>query len=118
LKANPALTKRIRPSKGVHVVLPYEVLKSEDAMLIPKTADGRVVFAIPFEGQLLLGTTDTDYQEMDKEPVLEEKEVDFLLDTLTRYLAKRPDKSLVKAGFGGLRPLLAAGESASTNCWC
>ncbi|MFN8349451.1 MAG: FAD-dependent oxidoreductase [Spirosomataceae bacterium] len=115
LKANPQLTKRIRPSKGVHVVLPYEVLKSEDAMLIPKTADGRVVFAIPFEGQLLLGTTDTDYRDMEKEPVLEEKEVDFLLDTLTRYLAKRPDKSLVKAGFGGLRPLLAAGESASTK---
>jgi glycerol-3-phosphate dehydrogenase len=115
LKANPKLTKRIRPSKGVHVVLPYEVLKSEDAMLIPKTSDGRVVFAIPFEGQLLLGTTDTDYRDIEKEPILEEQEVDFLLDTLTRYLAKRPDKSQVKAGFGGLRPLLAASESASTK---
>ncbi|MEI7587621.1 FAD-dependent oxidoreductase, partial [Runella sp.] len=115
LKANPKLTKRIRPSKGVHVVLPYEVLKSEDAMLIPKTSDGRVVFAIPFEGQLLLGTTDTDYRDIDKEPILEEQEVDFLLDTLTRYLAKRPDRSQVKAGFGGLRPLLAASESASTK---
>jgi glycerol-3-phosphate dehydrogenase len=115
LKANPKLTKRIRPSKGVHVVLPYEVLKSEDAMLIPKTSDGRVVFAIPFEGQLLLGTTDTDYQDIEKEPILEQQEVDFLLDTLTRYLAKRPDKSQVKAGFGGLRPLLAASESASTK---
>lgn len=115
LKANPTLTKRIRPSKGVHVVLPYEVLKSNDAMLIPKTSDGRVVFAIPFEGQLLLGTTDTDYQTLEKEPILEEQEVDFLLDTLTRYLAKRPDKSQVKAGFGGLRPLLAANESASTK---
>lgn len=115
LKANPKLTKRIRPSKGVHVVLPFEVLKSEDAMLIPKTSDGRVVFAIPFEGQLLLGTTDTDYRDIDKEPILEEQEVDFLLDTLTRYLAKRPDRSQVKAGFGGLRPLLAASESASTK---
>ncbi len=115
LKANSKLTKRIRPSKGVHVVLPYEVLKSDDAMLIPKTSDGRVVFAIPFEGQLLLGTTDTDYQNLEKEPVLEEQEVEFLLDTLTRYLAKRPDKSQVKAGFGGLRPLLAASESASTK---
>ncbi|MEZ4902921.1 MAG: FAD-dependent oxidoreductase [Spirosomataceae bacterium] len=115
LKANPQLSKRIRPSKGVHVVLPYEVLKSNDAMLIPKTSDGRVVFAIPFEGQLLLGTTDTDYQALEKEPILEEKEVDFLLDTLTRYLAKRPDKKQVRAGFGGLRPLLAAEESASTK---
>lgn len=115
LKANAALTHRIRPSKGVHVVLPYEVLKSDDAMLIPKTSDGRVVFAIPFEGQLLLGTTDTDYTQLDKEPILEEKEVEFLLDTLAPYLAKRLDKSQVKAGFGGLRPLLAAGESASTK---
>jgi len=115
LKANPNLSKRIRPSKGVHVVLPHEVLKSNDAMLIPKTSDGRVVFAIPFEGQLLLGTTDTDYQALEKEPILEENEVDFLLDTLTRYLTKRPDKSQVKAGFGGLRPLLAADESASTK---
>lgn len=115
LMANAKLSKRIRPSKGVHVVLPYEVLKSDDAMLIPKTSDGRVVFAIPFEGQLLLGTTDTDYNDLDKEPILDSQEVDFLLDTLTRYLAKRPDKSQVKAGFGGLRPLLAASESASTK---
>lgn len=115
LKANPALRHRIRPSKGVHVVLPYEVLKSDDAMLIPKTSDGRVVFAIPFEGQLLLGTTDTDYTKLDQEPVLEEKEVDFLLDTLAPYLAKRPVKSQVKAGFGGLRPLLAADASDSTK---
>ncbi len=115
LKANPTLSARIRPSKGVHVVLPYEVLKSDDAMLIPKTSDGRVVFAIPFEGQLLLGTTDTDYRDLEKEPVLEEKEVDFLLDTLAPYLAKKPQRNQVKAGFGGLRPLLAAGESASTK---
>jgi len=115
LKANPSLSRRIRPSKGVHVVLPYEVLKSDDAMLIPKTSDGRVVFAIPFEGQLLLGTTDTDYTQLENEPLLEEKEVEFLLDTLAPYLAKRPDKSQVKAGFGGLRPLLAAGESDSTK---
>ncbi|MCP1382168.1 glycerol-3-phosphate dehydrogenase/oxidase [Runella salmonicolor] len=115
LKANPTLSRRIRPSKGVHVVLPYEVLKSDDAMLIPKTSDGRVVFAIPFEGQLLLGTTDTDYTQLENEPLLEEKEVEFLLDTLAPYLAKRPDKSQVKAGFGGLRPLLAASESDSTK---
>lgn len=115
LKANPKLSHRIRPSKGVHVVLPYEVLKSNDAMLIPKTSDGRVVFAIPFEGQLLLGTTDTDYKNLDAEPILEDQEVDFLLDTLAPYLAKRPDKSQVKAGFGGLRPLLAAGDSKSTK---
>ncbi|MEO6758995.1 MAG: FAD-dependent oxidoreductase, partial [Saprospiraceae bacterium] len=69
--ANPALPPRIRPSKGVHVVLPKTVLKSADAMLIPRTPDGRVVFAIPFEGRLLLGTTDQDYPATGQEPLLE-----------------------------------------------
>jgi glycerol-3-phosphate dehydrogenase len=114
-KANPSLKSRIRPSKGVHVVLPMEVLKSEDAMLIPKTPDGRVVFVIPFEGQTLLGTTDTEYNTLTEEPILDDKEVDFLLDTLEPYMMERPNRGLVKAGFGGLRPLIAADEKAATK---
>jgi glycerol-3-phosphate dehydrogenase len=113
--ANPTLPRRMRPSKGVHVILPYDTLKSRDAMLIPKTSDGRVVFAIPFEGQLLVGTTDTEYKEVDKEPVLDDKEAEFLLDTLRPYLKKQPDRREVKAGFGGLRPLLAADPTKSTK---
>jgi glycerol-3-phosphate dehydrogenase len=115
IAANPALTKRIIASKGVHIVLPYETLNSEDAMLIPKTPDGRVVFAIPFEGQLLLGTTDDPYPNPDIEPTVNAKEVDFLLETLTPYLAEKPDKSLVKSGFGGLRPLLTSVEKTDTK---
>ncbi len=113
--ANPALPIRMRPSKGVHVILPYETLQSNDAMLIPKTTDGRVVFAIPFEGQLLVGTTDTEYTALTEEPVLDEKEAEFLLDTLRPYLQKPPLLSEVKAGFGGLRPLLAADPTKSTK---
>lgn len=104
--ANPALSTRIRPSKGVHVVLPSNVSGSTDAMLIPKTKDGRMVFAIPFEGQLLLGTTDNDYPDLNQEPRLEAAEVDFLLDTLQPFVVEKLDKRLVKSGFGGLRPLL------------
>jgi glycerol-3-phosphate dehydrogenase len=115
LMANPKLTKRLRPSKGVHIVLPYKTLDSKDAMLIPKTSDGRVVFAIPFEGELMVGTTDTEYNELDKEPVLEKAEVGFLLDTLATYLQIKPKVSEVKAGFGGLRPLLAADPNKSTK---
>ncbi|GAB2776367.1 FAD-dependent oxidoreductase [Rhabdobacter roseus] len=115
LQANPQLPPRIRPSKGVHVVLPREVLGSQDAMLIPKTSDGRVVFAIPFEGELLLGTTDTEYTQLEKEPVLEKKEVDFLLSTLQPFLAQKLDPRQVKAGFGGLRPLLAADPRKATK---
>ncbi|HEV7350528.1 glycerol-3-phosphate dehydrogenase/oxidase [Telluribacter sp.] len=115
LMANPALPTRIRPSKGVHIVLPKEVLQSNDAMLIPKTSDGRVVFAIPFGNELLVGTTDTEYQEIDKEPVLNKTEVRFLLDTLTPFLATMPRPEQVKAGFGGLRPLLSADPRKATK---
>jgi glycerol-3-phosphate dehydrogenase len=106
--ANPSLSPRIRPSKGVHAVLPQSVLgSSEHAMLIPKTSDGRVVFAIPFEGALLLGTTDTDYENLTQEPVLNADEAAFLLETLNRFLSHSIDIQAVKAGFGGLRPLVS-----------
>lgn len=115
LMANPSLNKRIRPSKGVHLMLPAEVLQSTDAMLIPKTPDGRVVFAIPFEGDLMLGTTDNDYTEGHTEPHLLATEVDYLLETLQPFLDKKLDKTNVKGGFGGLRPLLLAGGSKNTK---
>lgn len=113
--ANTDLPGRIRPSKGVHVVLPYEVLNSDHAMLIPKTADGRVVFAIPFEGSMLLGTTDTESNDLVNEASLSKKEVDYLVSTLNPYLDKAIDVSKVKAGYGGLRPLLSADPHKSTK---
>lgn len=115
LLANPSLEKRLRPSKGVHIMLPADVLKSKDAMLIPKTKDGRVVFVIPFEGDVMVGTTDDEYKDLKKEPVLESREIDFLLDTLRPYLAKVPDRSAIKSGFGGLRPLIASSGSKATK---
>jgi glycerol-3-phosphate dehydrogenase len=105
--ANPSLASRIQPSKGVHAVLPHHILNSADAMLIPKTKDGRVVFAVPFEGALLLGTTDDPYSNPEQEPILEAKEIDFLLETLQPFLATNVSTLDVTAGFGGLRPLLA-----------
>lgn len=106
--ANSSLSTRIRPSKGVHLILPSHYLPSEYAMLIPKTPDGRMVFAIPFEGMLLLGTTDEPYQDLNQEPILDAKEVDYLLNTLQPYLTKSIDKQDITAGFGGIRPLLEA----------
>jgi glycerol-3-phosphate dehydrogenase len=113
--ANPDLEPRIRPSKGVHAVLPRDVLAGDDALLIPKTSDGRVVFAIPFENELLLGTTDTPYPDAEEEPLLEGAEVDFLLETLRPFLKQAVDPKQVKAGFGGLRPLIlpATGPEAT-----
>lgn len=111
LLANPNLERRIRPSKGVHIVLPRETLQSDCAILIPKTADGRVVFAIPFGDKVFVGTTDDDYTDLEREPVLEPREVDYLLDTLRPYLAKAPDKADVQAGFGGIRPLIVSSRA-------
>ena len=115
LAANPELSPRIRPSKGVHAVLPAEVLLSEHAMLIPKTPDGRVVFVIPYEGAVLLGTTDTEYLSPDLEPVLEAAELDYLLETLQPYLSEKVEKQRVKAGFAGIRPLIAASGKTATK---
>ncbi len=115
LMANKDLGERIRPSKGVHAVLPYATLNSTQAMLIPKTSDGRVVFAIPFEGAMILGTTDTESEGLDSEPVLNEKEKQYLADTLNPYLAKKIDISQLMAGFGGMRPLLSAEVGKSTK---
>ncbi|QRR00946.1 glycerol-3-phosphate dehydrogenase/oxidase [Dyadobacter sandarakinus] len=115
LMANPALPERIRPSKGVHAVLPWKLLQSDHAMLIPKTADGRVVFAIPFEGALMIGTTDTETDGNSMEPSLNVTEKKYLLDTLNPYLEHKISIGEVKSGFGGLRPLLAADPSKSTK---
>jgi glycerol-3-phosphate dehydrogenase len=115
LLANDTLDERIRPSKGVHIVLSAETLNSEYAMLIPKTSDGRVVFAIPFEGATMIGTTDTEVNEIDAEATLNEKEKEYLADTLNPYLSKKIETSELKAGFGGLRPLVAADPSKSTK---
>jgi glycerol-3-phosphate dehydrogenase len=115
LMANAGLGERIRPSKGVHAVLPYNTLNSDHAMLIPKTSDGRVVFAIPFEGAMILGTTDTESESLSVEPGLNEKEKQYLADTLNPYLEEQIDISKLKAGFGGLRPLLSAETNKSTK---
>ena len=111
LLANPQLDPRIRPSKGVHIVLPRETLQSDHAILIPKTSDGRVVFAIPFDNNVFVGTTDNDYQDLNQEPVLESGEVDYLLETVRPYLDKAPSRTDVRAGFGGIRPLIVSSRA-------
>lgn len=113
--ANPSLKSRIRPSKGVHLVLPGTILGSDKAMLIPKTRDGRMVFAIPFEGSLLLGTTDEPYFNVKEEPVLESDEVNFLLETLRPFAAQTIHNEQVKSGFGGIRPLLAPPDQEASG---
>jgi glycerol-3-phosphate dehydrogenase len=96
----------LTPSQGIHLVLDADFLPGETALLVPETADGRVMFAIPWQGKVLLGTTDTPRDDLPAEPQPFAEEVDFLLQTAAGVLAKAPQRGDVRSAFAGLRPLL------------
>lgn len=102
----------VRPSQGVHLVLPKSFLSSEKALMIPKTSDGRVLFGVPWHDLVLLGTTDTPVEQALPEPVALEKEIDFILDTAGLYLTSPPEKQDILSIFAGLRPLAALNNSS------
>ncbi len=106
---DPDSEPTIRPSQGVHVVLDKSFLQGDSALMIPKTDDGRVLFAIPWYERVVVGTTDTPLDSIDIEPRALEEEVTFILDTAGRYLAKAPSRNDILSIFAGLRPLAAAG---------
>ncbi|THF62412.1 glycerol-3-phosphate dehydrogenase/oxidase [Pseudothauera nasutitermitis] len=105
----------LRPSQGVHLVVGRDYLPGEDALLVPRTEDGRVLFAIPWQGRVLLGTTDTARPDAPLEPRPLEGEVDFILRTAARYLARAPTRAEVSSVFVGLRPLVGAGNASPTR---
>jgi glycerol-3-phosphate dehydrogenase len=97
----------VRPSQGVHLVFDKSFLGSLDALMIPKTKDGRVLFAIPWHDRTLIGTTDTPLDTHQLEPVALEEEIEFILDTSALYLSRTPKRKDVLSVFAGLRPLAA-----------
>ncbi len=103
----------VRPSQGVHLVLPHEFLPGDSAIMVPRTDDGRVLFAIPWHGRVVVGTTDTPISEVSLEPRPLPEEVDFLLEHAARYLTRNPGPVDVLSVFAGIRPLVAA-EGSST----
>jgi glycerol-3-phosphate dehydrogenase len=103
----PDSGKTIVPSQGVHLVLDRSFLSGDSAILIPKTDDGRVLFAVPWCGKVVLGTTDTLIEKPALEPKALKKEVKFILKTAGDYLTKKPKKKDVLSVFAGLRPLAA-----------
>jgi glycerol-3-phosphate dehydrogenase len=112
--ANAALLPRMRVSKGAHFVLKDTLLNGGNtALLIPKTDDGRVLFVIPWQHQLLVGTTDTE-AELSPHVELERADADYMLTYLRRYFVGDFERSQIRAGFAGLRPLLQADPSADT----
>lgn len=113
--ATPSVLPRMRVSKGVHIVMPRDLMDDDTAILIPKTDDGRVIFMIPWQNRLLIGTTDDECALTEKEIAVDENDVDYLLKYVNRYLKKTVTKEQIKSGFGGLRPLLQADPSADTK---
>jgi glycerol-3-phosphate dehydrogenase len=96
----------VAPSQGVHLVVDRDFLPGDHALLVPKTEDGRVLFAVPWLGKVILGTTDTPRSDMPREPQAFEDEVAFILNESARYLSKPLSRSDVRSVWVGLRPLV------------
>ena len=105
----------IRPSQGVHIVLDNSFLQSRSAIMIPKTDDGRVLFAIPWYGKVVVGTTDTPLDTITLEPKALDEEITFILRTAGKYLVKPPAREDVLCIFAGLRPLAANPDNPSAT---
>ena len=107
----------VRPSQGIHFVLDKSFLQGESAIMIPKTSDGRVLFAVPWHGKVVVGTTDTplETENISLEPRALEEEIDFILTTAAQYLKKDPQKKDVLSVFAGLRPLAAQQDSQTQD---
>ncbi len=114
LIAEPQSAPMIAPSQGIHLVFDSAFLAGESAIMVPRTSDGRVLFAIPWHGHTLVGTTDTPIQTATLEPIAMEEEVDFILSTAGQYLVKAPTRDDVLSVFAGIRPLVRATNNAST----
>jgi glycerol-3-phosphate dehydrogenase len=100
----------VAPSQGVHLVVERDFLPGDHALLVPKTADGRVLFAVPWLGKVILGTTDTPRQDLAREPHAFKEEIDFILNESARYLSRAPTRADIKSIWVGLRPLVKPPE--------
>jgi glycerol-3-phosphate dehydrogenase len=105
----------VSPSQGAHLVLDASFFPGDTALLVPRTEDGRVIFAIPWHGRVLVGTTDTPVAEVVLEPRPLRDEITYLLGYLERYFNRAPGRGDVRSAFAGLRPLLRgkAGEQTA-----
>lgn len=100
-------------SQGTHLVVDKSFLPGDTAIMVPETSDGRVLFAVPWHQQLIIGTTDIPVNTPTAEPIPQEDEIKFILDNIGQYLAKYPKMEDIKSVFSGLRPLVR-GNASST----
>ncbi len=110
-KSSPAA---VMPSQGVHLVIEKKFFPSDHALMIPKTKDGRVLFAVPWKNYVVLGTTDTPLLEISEEPSALQDEIDFIIDHFNLYNDKKIVREDIKSVFAGLRPLVKTSNNKST----
>jgi glycerol-3-phosphate dehydrogenase len=96
----------IAPSQGTHIVLDKSFLPGSNAIMVPYTSDGRVLFAIPWHNRVIVGTTDIEVDKLLLDPIAREDEIDYLLNTASKYLDKDPSRSDILSVFSGIRPLV------------
>lgn len=106
--------KLLALSQGTHLVLPKRFLPNDVALMIPKTADGRVLFALPWHNRVLAGTTDIAVAKPQLEPRPEKHEISFILEHLRHYLTEKPTEADILSAFAGLRPLVKTGQGRAT----
>jgi glycerol-3-phosphate dehydrogenase len=111
---DPQAEALIAPSQGIHLVFDGSFLPGRSAIMVPHTADGRVMFAIPWHGHTLVGTTDTPVDEATLEPRPFDEEIEFILETAGRYLQRPVTRADVLSVFAGIRPLVRTGSSGNT----
>ncbi|MCO5116983.1 MAG: glycerol-3-phosphate dehydrogenase/oxidase [Burkholderiaceae bacterium] len=114
-QAGQKLAPMVEPSQGVHVVVDQSFLPGEHALLVPSTRDGRVLFAVPWLGKLILGTTDTPRGDVPLEPRPQASELDFILTEAARYLKRAPTRADILSSWAGLRPLVRPGGDAGST---
>ncbi|WP_277188227.1 glycerol-3-phosphate dehydrogenase/oxidase [Caballeronia sp. BR00000012568055] len=108
--ADPTARPIVEPSQGVHLTLPGKFLRSDHAILVPKTKDGRVLFMVPWHGHTIIGTTDTARHDLPLDPHASDADIDFILATAADYLAIKPTRDDVLSVWAGLRPLVKKGD--------
>jgi len=113
--ADPQAQTMVAPSQGVHLVFDGSFIGQKSAILVPHTRDGRVMFAIPWHGHTLVGTTDTPLKEVTLEPVPLAEEIDFILETAALYLEHAPSRADILSAWAGIRPLVKSGGGSTAS---
>ena len=105
----------ISPSQGVHLVIDKKFFEGDNALIIPKTSDGRVLFAVPWQDKVVVGTTDTPMKKISTEPIALEEEIKFIIAHFNRYCKTSIEREDVKAVYAGLRPLVKIKGGGNTS---